>query len=63
MKGVPVFSTPVDTKDAVFRAVYVLYNRVVIVETFGPDRAAVQEQFQQLLNSQVQLAPPTQRGA
>jgi hypothetical protein len=61
MKGVQVFSSSGSGSDPVFRAVYVLYNRVIIVETFGADRTSVQQEFKQLLSSQVQLAPPTQR--
>jgi hypothetical protein len=61
MKGVQVFSSSGSGSDSVFRAVYVLYNRVIIVETFGADRTSVQQEFKQLLSSQVQLAPPTQR--
>jgi hypothetical protein len=60
LQGVPVYSTV--TGDAVFRAVYILYNRVVIVEAFGGDRGAVQAQFKKLLTDQVEKAPPTQRG-
>jgi hypothetical protein len=60
MQGVPVFSTPPNTQQAVYRAVYVLYSRVIIVETFGTDQATVQSQFNSLLQSQVDHAPPTQ---
>jgi hypothetical protein len=62
MNGVQVFSSSGSASESVFRAVYVLYNRVIIVETIGPDRTSVQKQFQELLSSQVQHAPPTQRG-
>ncbi|WP_020668974.1 hypothetical protein [Amycolatopsis nigrescens] len=61
LKGVPVFSAASETADSAFRAVYVLYNRVIIVETFGKGKDAVQQQFETVLNNQVQLAPPTQR--
>jgi hypothetical protein len=59
LQGVPVYSTA--TGDAVFRAVYIVYNRVVIFEAFGGDRGTVQTQFKKLLTDQVENAPPTQR--
>lgn len=62
MLGVPAFSNSSSSKEAVFRAVYVVHDRVVIVETFGSDRSAVQRQFEQILDEQVDNAPPTQRG-
>ncbi|MTD58321.1 DUF1707 domain-containing protein [Amycolatopsis pithecellobii] len=60
MQGLPVFSTSAKAQQAVFRGVYVLYSRVVIVETFGPDRAEAQTLFTSLLAQQVDFAPPTQ---
>jgi hypothetical protein len=60
LKGVPVFNTP--TGDPVYRAVYVVYSRVVIVEVFGTDPPAVLDAFKDLLDKQVNAAPPTQRG-
>ncbi|MFD6065877.1 DUF1707 domain-containing protein [Amycolatopsis lurida] len=59
MRGVPVFlgNSPDST---VYRAVYVLYNRVIIVEAFGPE-AQAEQAFRTLLNAQVQKAPPTER--
>jgi hypothetical protein len=38
----------------------VLYNRVIIVETFGGTREAVQNIFVPVLQQQVDHAPPTQ---
>lgn len=61
LRGVPVFSTPSNSQDAVFRAVYVLYDRVIIIETFGPGRDSVQRLFEQLMAEQVDHAPPTTR--
>lgn len=61
MRGVPVFSTSDKADEQVFRAVYVLYERVVIVETVGQDRAAVQQRFTELLAEQVDHAPPSLR--
>lgn len=63
MQGVPVLSTSAKSSQGVFRAVYVLYDRVIIVETFGPDRAAAQQLFTSLLQDQVDHAPPTQRNS
>jgi hypothetical protein len=60
MQGVPVFSTPAGGP-SVFRTVYVLYNRVVILETLGTDRVATEQLFTRLLHDQVSLAPPTVR--
>jgi len=61
MQGVPVFSTPSGTTTSVFRAVYVLYNRVIIVEALGSDYNTVRQVFTQVLQQQVALAPPTVR--
>lgn len=63
MQGVPVFSTRGGSGQAVFRSVYVLYSRVIIVETFGSDRTAVQDEFKTVLEQQVEHAPPTQRNS
>ena len=61
MQGVPVFSVPPGPTTSVFRAVYVLYNRVIIVETFGSGYNTVEQTFSQVLHQQVNLAPPTIR--
>ncbi|MGH3451830.1 MAG: DUF1707 domain-containing protein, partial [Haloechinothrix sp.] len=63
LQGVPVFSTPNNAQDAVYRSVYVVHNHVVIVETFGSDRETVQALFTKLLANQVEHAPPTVRSA
>ena len=60
MQGVPVFSTSTKSAQGVFRSVYVLYNRVIIVEVFGGTREAVQNIFVPTLQQQVDHAPPTQ---
>lgn len=57
--GVPVYATA--NGDGVYRAVYVVYNRVVIVEAFGSNRPNAQDTFKELLTSQVAQAPPTVR--
>jgi hypothetical protein len=61
LHGVPVFATPDGGQQSVYRAVYVLYNRVIIVEAFGSDQAAALDSFKTLLNAQVQKSPPTER--
>lgn len=60
MQGVPAFTNSSSAKEAVFRAVYVVHDRVVIVETFGKDRDATQSQFDSILSDQVDHAPPTE---
>ncbi|MGH3491681.1 MAG: DUF1707 domain-containing protein [Sciscionella sp.] len=63
LDGVEVFSNAANQANAVRRAVYVLYNRVIIVEAFGKQRAAVDRTFSSVLTKQVALAPPTKRGS
>jgi hypothetical protein len=41
--------------------VYVLYNRVIVVEALGTGYSTVQQTFNQVLHEQVALAPPTVR--
>jgi hypothetical protein len=60
LHGVPVFSAA-DSSQQVYRAVYVLYNRVVIIDSFGPQKDATLTSFKTLLTAQVQKSPPTER--
>lgn len=60
LHGVQVFSAA-DSTQQVYRAVYVLYNRVVIIDSFGPSKDATLSSFKTLLTAQVQKAPPTER--
>ncbi|HET6706744.1 SHOCT domain-containing protein [Amycolatopsis sp.] len=60
LHGVPVYSAA-DSNQQVYRAVYVLYNRVVIIDSFGPSKDATLSSFKTLLTAQVQKAPPTER--
>lgn len=60
LHGVPVYSAA-DSTQQVYRAVYVLYNRVVIIDSFGPSKDATLSSFKTLLTAQVQKAPPTER--
>jgi hypothetical protein len=60
LQGVAVLGSDLDAASTVvYRAVYVLYNRAIYFEVFGPDRDAVQATFDSLLNQQVTHAPPT----
>ncbi|WP_410562611.1 DUF1707 domain-containing protein [Amycolatopsis sp. cmx-4-61] len=61
LHGVPVFATPDGGQQYVYRAVYVLYSRVIIVDAYGPDKDKALESFKTLLNAQVQKSPPTER--
>jgi hypothetical protein len=60
LHGVQVFSAA-DSNQQVYRAVYVLYSRVVIIDSFGPTKDATLSSFKTLLTAQVQKAPPTER--
>lgn len=61
LQGVPVFSTAPSATTSVARAVYVLYDRVIIVEALGNDYTSVQQTFTQVLHDQIALSPPTVR--
>ena len=61
LHGVPVFAAPDGGQQTVYRAVYVLYSRVIIVDAYGPDKDATLNSFKTLLTAQVQKAPPTER--
>ncbi|MEV6827699.1 DUF1707 domain-containing protein [Amycolatopsis sp. NPDC051102] len=60
LHGVQVFSAA-DSNQQVYRAVYVLYSRVIIIDSFGPSKDATLSSFKTLLTAQVQKAPPTER--
>lgn len=63
MQGVAVYGTPEEATDGdqTRRAVYVLYQRVIILDVTGPDRQRVESSFKELLDKQVAFAPPTER--
>ncbi|WP_329053319.1 DUF1707 domain-containing protein [Amycolatopsis sp. NBC_01488] len=61
LHGVPVFAAPDGGGQTVYRAVYVLYSRVIIVDAYGTDKDATLSSFKTLLAAQVQKAPPTER--
>ncbi|MDQ7803984.1 DUF1707 domain-containing protein [Amycolatopsis sp. A133] len=60
LHGVQVFSAA-DSSQQVYRAVYVLYSRVIVIDSFGPTKDATLSSFKTLLTAQVQKAPPTER--
>jgi hypothetical protein len=53
-----VMATAPGSQSTAYRAVYILYNRTIYVEVFGPDRTAVQDTFDSLIKQQVTYAPP-----
>ncbi|MGH3752496.1 MAG: hypothetical protein ACRDRP_07330 [Pseudonocardiaceae bacterium] len=60
-QGVAVLGSGSGTSSTAYRAVYVLYNRAIFVEVFGPDRDSVLSAFDFVVNQQVNYAPPTVR--
>ncbi|MGH4025535.1 MAG: hypothetical protein ACRDRV_13255 [Pseudonocardiaceae bacterium] len=60
-QGVTVLGTAEDAPSTTYRAVYVLYDRVILLEVFGSPRNAVLANFDSLLEEQVNFAPPTVR--
>lgn len=60
LDGVIVYGTPVGAPLARFGTAYVLYDRVVVVETTGRGDPA-RDVFRTTLRRQVDLAPPTAR--
>ncbi|MFF5989711.1 flagellar basal body protein FliL [Prauserella flavalba] len=62
MQGVPVFGAGNASSDSVFRAVYVLYKRVVIIDVTGPNRDQLEPVFTDLLDEQINHAPPSYTG-
>jgi hypothetical protein len=59
LKGMTVMGSAPGSQETVYRAVYVLYNRTIYVEVFGPSRDAVLSTFDSLIKQQVAHAPPT----
>ncbi|PXY34877.1 flagellar basal body protein FliL [Prauserella sp. PE36] len=62
MQGVPVFGAGNASSDSVYRAVYVLYKRVVIIDVTGPNRDQLEPVFTDLLDEQINHAPPSTTG-
>jgi len=61
LHGVPVYSASApDGGGFTYRAVYVLYSRVIVVDVAGPGDAA-SAAFKAVLDTQVRTAPPTDR--
>jgi hypothetical protein len=61
MQGIAVMGSVPGAESTAYRAVYVLYNRAVLVEVFGSNRDAVLTMFDVMLHQQVSHAPPTVR--
>jgi hypothetical protein len=62
LQGVMVLHSAPGPLSTVYRTVYVLYNRAIYFEVFGPDRDAVLSTVDFLINQQVNHAPPTVSG-
>ena len=61
-QGLTVLGSAPGSQSTVYRGVYVLYNRAVFHEVFGPDYDAVLSTFDSVVNQQLAYAPPTVRG-
>lgn len=61
MQGVQVMGSASASENPVYRAVYVLYKRVIFFEVLGKNRDEVLATFDALLKEQVNHAPPTVR--
>ncbi|MGH3799523.1 MAG: hypothetical protein ACRDTD_05185 [Pseudonocardiaceae bacterium] len=61
-QGLAVLGSAPGTRSTVYRAVYVLYNRAIFLEVFGPDYDAVLSTFDSVVTQQLIYAPPTVRG-
>ncbi|MGH3870858.1 MAG: hypothetical protein ACRDSR_04960 [Pseudonocardiaceae bacterium] len=62
LQGVAVLGSAPGPPSTVYRVAYVLYNRAIYFEVFGPDRNSVLKTVDFLINQQVSHAPPTVRG-
>ncbi|MGH4007117.1 MAG: hypothetical protein ACRDTH_02925 [Pseudonocardiaceae bacterium] len=60
-QGLTVLASAPGTRSIVYRGVYVLYNRAIFLEVFGPDYDAVLSTFDSLVTQQLIYAPPTVR--
>jgi hypothetical protein len=61
-QGLTVLGSAPGSRSTVYRGVYVLYNRAIFIEVFGPDYEAVLSTFDSVVNQQLTYAPPTVRG-
>jgi hypothetical protein len=61
-QSLTVLGSAPGSQSTVYRGVYVLYNRAIFVEVFGPDYDAVLSTFDSVVNEQLTYAPPTVRG-
>ncbi|MGH3812544.1 MAG: hypothetical protein ACRDUV_08820 [Pseudonocardiaceae bacterium] len=60
-QGLAVLGSTPGTRSTVYRGVYVLYNRAIFLEVFGPDYDAVLSTFDSIVTQQLIYAPPTVR--
>jgi hypothetical protein len=63
LQGMTVVGSVPGSQPTAYRAVYVLYNRAIYVEVFGPNRDAVLTTFDAVIKQQVAYAPPTLRAS
>ncbi|MGH3901011.1 MAG: hypothetical protein ACRDTA_22755, partial [Pseudonocardiaceae bacterium] len=61
-QGLTVLGTAPGSRSTVYRGVYVLYNRAIFLEVFGPDYDAALSTFDSVVAQQLIYAPPTVRG-
>jgi hypothetical protein len=61
-QGLAVLGSAPGSRSIVYRGVYVLYDRAIFFEVFGPDYDAVLSTFDSVVNQQLTYAPPTVRG-
>ncbi len=60
-QGLAVLGSAPGSRSIVYRGVYVLYNRAIFLEVFGPDYDAVLSTFDSVVSQQLTYAPPTVR--
>jgi hypothetical protein len=61
LQGVAVMGSVPGSDSTAYRAIYVLYNRAILVEISGSNRDAVLNLFDAVVHMQVNHAPPTVR--
>jgi hypothetical protein len=61
LQGVAVLGSVPGSDSTAYRAVYVLYNRAILVDVHGSNHDAVVTMFDAMLHQQVNQAPPTVR--
>lgn len=61
LQGVPVYGAENPSSDTLYRSAYVLHDRVVIIDVYGPKADEARQVFGTLLDDQVNHAPPSHR--